>query len=415
MAESADVVIVGGGIVGCATAYYLAKAGVRVVVCEKGRIGGEQSSRNWGFVRQQRRDPAELALMIEANRLWRGLEAELGADIEWRQGGNIALADTAARLAKFEAWAEVSRAHQLETRVIGPAELGTLIPGMKVDCVGAIYTPSDGQADPGKATAAFRDAAARLGAEFRTGRAVEGIERAGGRIAGVMTESGPISASIVVCAAGAWASRLLRGLGLTLPTIWMRGSVARTTPVPPITGAGVWSRVAFRQRRDGGLTIASGLQGDHDITPRTLRHGARFLPNLHAERKEGRSVALHLGRPFLADLAGASAYRRRRVLDPTPSGRLIAGALTDLKRAFPNLGDVRVAESWAGYIDMTPDQLPVIDRLDRPDGLVLATGFSGHGFGMGPIAGRLTAELVLDGRASMDIAALRFGRFGRFG
>ncbi len=411
MPDSAEVVIVGGGIVGCATAYYLAKAGVRVVVCEKGRVAGEQSSRNWGFVRQQRRDPAELPLMIESNRLWAGLEAELGADIEWRQGGNIALADNEDRLARFAAWAEVSQAHQLETRLVGPAEVAALIPGMKVDCAGALHTPSDGQADPEKATVAFRTAAERLGATVRDNCAVEGIERAGGRITGVMTEAGPILASTVVCAAGAWSSRLLRALGITLPTIWMRASVARTTPVPPITGAGVWSRVAFRQRRDGGLTIASGLEGDHDLTPQTLRHGVRFLPRLREERAEGRSVIMHLGRPFLDDLRGTSAYRRQRVLDPAPSGRLIAGALAGLKNAFPGLGDVRVVESWAGYIDMTPDQLPVIDRLDRPEGLVLASGFSGHGFGMGPIAGRLTAELVKDGRASMDIAALRFDRF----
>src|ERR671923_1734904 len=116
--READVVVVGAGIVGCATAYYLARRGVRVVVVERGPVAGEQSRKNWGFVRQQGRDPLELPLVIEANRLWRGLERELGADIEWVQGGNLALAATPERMAMMEAWLPVAHEFGLDTRLV---------------------------------------------------------------------------------------------------------------------------------------------------------------------------------------------------------------------------------------------------------------------------------------------------------
>src|ERR1051325_7838289 len=129
----ADVVIVGAGIVGCATAYYLASRGVRPVVLERGPVAGEQSRKNWGFVRQQGRDPREVPLMMEANRLWRGLERELGADIEWVQGGNLALAADAARLARFEEWLPVARQFGLESRVLRSSELRDVIPDLVGD------------------------------------------------------------------------------------------------------------------------------------------------------------------------------------------------------------------------------------------------------------------------------------------
>src|SRR5919205_2292926 len=118
MERAADVVVVGAGIVGCATAYFLARRGARVVVVERGVVPGEQSRKNWGFVRQQGRDPSEMPLVMEANRMWRGLARELGADIEWVQGGNLALAADAARLGRFEEWLPVARQFGLETRLL---------------------------------------------------------------------------------------------------------------------------------------------------------------------------------------------------------------------------------------------------------------------------------------------------------
>ncbi|MGH7357460.1 MAG: NAD(P)/FAD-dependent oxidoreductase, partial [Candidatus Rokuibacteriota bacterium] len=150
--------MIGGGIVGCAVAYQLARRGVRVVLAERTAIAWEQSGRNWGFVRQQGRDPAEVPLMMEANRLWQGLEAELGADVEWIQGGDLALAATPERLALMEGWLDTARQFGLDTRVLGPGELARLVPRLAGRWLGGLYTPGDGHAEPRKATWALAHA-----------------------------------------------------------------------------------------------------------------------------------------------------------------------------------------------------------------------------------------------------------------
>ena len=157
--RSTDVVVVGGGIVGCASAYYLAQKGVSVIVCEKGNVGLEQSSRNWGFVRQQGRDAAELPLMMASNRIWQGLEAELQADLEWIQGGNLVLAYDDKRLEQFEQWLPQAMEHGLETRLLTAQQLRQLVPAVKPKILGAMFTPSDGQAEPQKVCPAFQRAA----------------------------------------------------------------------------------------------------------------------------------------------------------------------------------------------------------------------------------------------------------------
>jgi glycine/D-amino acid oxidase-like deaminating enzyme len=414
--RDADVVVVGGGIVGCATAYYLARRGVRPLLLEQGEVAGQQSGRNWGFVRQQGRDPAEVPLVVEANRIWRGLERELDADVEWIQGGNLALAATDDRLALFEQWLEVARQFGLDTRLLSGQEVAALLPGMAATWRGGLYTPSDGHAEPARATEAFRLAAVRLGADVRARCAALRIETAGGAVSGVLTEAGPVRTGTVVCAAGAWSSRLVRGLGVDLPQRWVRATVARTTPAPPVTRAGVWGpAVAFRQRRDGTLNLAAGGAADHDVTLDSLRHIRLFLPNYWRNRALFR---FHVGRPLLRSLGGrlpGTAARRRpatwdRDLEPRPNPAKVARSLEEFRKLFPAITALGITRSWAGYIDATPDLIPVLGPAG-PRGLVLATGFSGHGFAMGPIAGRLMAELVTDGKTSLDIAAFRPARF----
>src|SRR5262245_19683000 len=311
MERSCDVVVIGGGIVGCATAYYLARRGVRVVLAERSEIAWEQSGRNWGFVRQQGRDPAEVPLMMESNRLWQRLQAELGADIEWIQGGNLALAATPERLALMAAWPDIAGPNGLDTRIVTPTQIGTLVSALGGPWLGGLYTPSDGHAEPRKATWAFAHAARRHGARLYERVAVEDVVTAGGAVAGVVTEAGPVRTGTVVCAAGAWSARLLRPLGLRLPQRWVRATVARTTAVPPLTCAGVWGpAVSFRQRRDGTLNIAAAGAADHDVTLASLRHARLFLPNYWRNR---RLFRFHVGRPLVRDLASrvpGSAARR---------------------------------------------------------------------------------------------------------
>ncbi|HXJ80689.1 MAG TPA: FAD-binding oxidoreductase [Candidatus Methylomirabilis sp.] len=413
----ADVVVVGAGIVGSATAYYLSRRGVRVVVVERGATCGEQSRKNWGFVRQQGRDPHEVPLMMESNRIWRGLEQELHADLEWVQGGNLALAADPARMALFEEWLAVARQFGLDTRVLRPRDLPGVVPELGGQWAGGMHTPSDGHADPGKSTDALARAATAHGATIHLGCAVETVVTRGSAVSAVITERGEIRTSWVVCAAGAWSSRLARTLGVSLPQRWVRGTVARTTPAPPVTACAVWGPgVAFRQRKDGTFNIAAGGALDHDVTLDSLRQIRFFLPNYWKNKALFR---FHVGRPLTRSLAAAlpgSTARRHpliwdRGIDPRPNPAKIARGLAELQRVLPSLPRLGVAERWAGYIDATPDLTPVLGPVPALKGFVFATGFSGHGFAMGPVAGRLVSELIVDGKPSLDISAFRFSRF----
>ncbi len=417
MEREADVVIVGAGIVGCATAYFLARRGLRVAVVECARAHGEQSRKNWGFVRQQGRDPHEIPLMMEANRIWRGLEAELGADIEWVHGGNLAFAADPARMALFEQWLPVAREFGLDTRLLRPLDLAEVVPGIGGQWAGGLHTPGDGHADPAKATDAFARAAAARGAAFQLGCAVEGVATENGAVSAVVTERGEIRTPWVVCAAGAWSARLGRTLGLALPQRWVRGTVAQTTAAPAVTSCAVWGPgVAFRQRRDGSFNIAAGGALDHDVTLDSLRQIRFFLPNFWRNKALFR---FHVGRPLVRSLMAAlpaSAARRHpltwdRGSEPRPNPAKVDKSLAELGRVLPSLSGLGIARTWAGYIDATPDLLPVLGEVPALRGFAFATGFSGHGFAMGPVAGRLISELIADGKTSLDISAFRFSRF----
>ena len=395
----------------------------QVVVFEQGETVGEQSRKNWGFVRQQGRDPAEVPLMIASNRIWRELEHELEADIEWVQGGNLAVAATRERMELFEQWLEVAREFGLDTRLLTFREMAALVPGIQGEWVGGMYTASDGHAEPGKATDALYRAALARGARVHTRCAVRKILTHGGTVSGVVTERGEVRTTHVVCAAGAWSSRLVRPLGLALPQRRVRGTVARTTAGPPVTKAGVWApTVAFRQRQDGTFDIAAGGAADYDVTFESLRHLRLFLPNYWKNRKLFR---LNIGKPLWRDLLGRlsapAAQRKTLVHDrgrgPRANPAKVEGSLAQLKLMVPTLREVSIEKSWAGYIDATPDMIPVIGEAPSVRGLIFATGFSGHGFAMGPIAGRLVSELIIDRQPSLDLRAFRFSRFaeGDFG
>ncbi len=417
---SYEVAIVGGGIAGCASAYYLAKRGLSVVLFEKGRIAGEQSGRNWGFVRQQGRDPAEIPLMMACIRMWRELEAELQADIEWRQGGVLYLTEDGAGMAKYEAWLDQVQPYQLDSRKVTGAQAAELLPGMARQWAGGLHTPSDGQADPVKTTAAFAKAAERLGATIHSGSVVDRIETAGGKVIGLRGELGEVRAKTVLLAAGVWSARLLRKLGIDLPQLRVRSTVLRTTAVPEKTGLGVWCpEFGLRQCRDGSFKVGGGARVDHQIGIDSFRHLMAFR---RAVKDSKANVSLGLGRHFFDDLRVhldanhlGRQLRRDRVLDPAPNQGTVGRCLRAFRATFPEFRDIEMVTAWAGIIDVMPDELPVLGPLSGPlpgiEGLLVATGFSGHGFGIGPIAGRLMAEVIADGKASLDIEAFRFSRF----
>ena len=412
------VVVIGGGIIGVSAAYFLAKRGIPVLLLEKGRLAGEQSSRNWGFVRQQGRDPAELPTIMESLRLWRGLEAEIGESVGFKQAGVLYMADDEDTEHRFQTWLDLARQYQLDTRMLSAAEIRSALPGATGRWRSALTTPSDARAEPSLAVPALARAAQRLGVEIREGCAVRGLDLAGGRVTAVVTEAGRVGCDAALLAAGAWSGVFCSRHGIRLPQLKVRGSVFRTGPAPLITDRAVWCMdVAFRRRADGGYTVAHGGVTDHPVTPATFRYLRQFWPSFRAERKR---LHLRLDRRFWTELTmprrwamdQASPFERNRTLDPEPNRKLLAEAKANLVRLFPQLKDVTVAEQWAGMIDVTPDAVPVIGPVAETPGLFIATGFSGHGFGIGPGAGKLASELVSGAPTCVDPSPFRLARFG---
>ena len=414
--EACDVAVIGGGIVGVSAAWYLARRGARVVLLEKGRVGGEQSSRNWGAVRQQGRHAAELPLMIDCLRnIWTRLEADLEAELHWRQQGQMRVAYEPAQLAAWEAWMPLAREHQLDTRMLSPAEVRELLPHYAGEgCLGGMFTASDGCAEPERVSPAFAAAARRHGATVLEDCAVTAIELQDGHVCALQTERGRLRCEAAIAASGAWTSRLLRPLGHRHPSLWLRASAGQTTPIDrDLRKLVVWGRSAFRQHLDGSVTIAAGHVSHHDVTLDSPRFGLDFLP-LARTPGYGDKLRFRVGRPLLDDLAGRyDDFTRFRTLDPPAHLPALHEAAARFRVEHPGVGEFRFQRTWAGYIDYMPDEIPVIDALDRPGGLVVAAGMSGHGFGFGPVAGRIASELVLDGRASHDIGAFSAARFQR--
>ena len=229
---SVDVVVIGGGVIGISTAWFLRKRGVSVLVCEKGRVAAEQSSRNWGWIRQQGRDAAELPIAIESVNAWESIAAELGEDIGFTRRGVLYAANSDAALEYFERWLDVAKLHQLDTRLLSRSEVDALIDDKPGQWRGGLYTASDGRAEPFRAVPALAGALHARGATLRENCAVRALDLAGGRVAGVVTEHGRVRADAVVCAAGAWSSLFLANFGVRLPQLTLRSTVARTAPAP---------------------------------------------------------------------------------------------------------------------------------------------------------------------------------------
>lgn len=415
--SSVDVVVIGGGIIGTSTALELAERGHRVALCEKGGIGHEQSSRNWGWVRIQRRDPREVPLMAEALRIWQDLDTRTGRDTGYRKAGIVYMCDSEKQLENNIRWRRHLEPYQIESRMLSPAELSEMYPDMTAKPLGALYTPGDGRAEPQKVAPAISEAARDRGATILTECAVRGIETTGGAVSGVVTERGRIACSSVVLAGGAWSNLFCGNFGIDLPQLGVINHVLRTEPIEGGPEEAIWTgEVAIRKRQDGGYTVARGSGNTVDIVPNSFRYGLRFLS---AFRQQHRELHLRFGTRFFEELVRKkrwsmdeeTPFERERVLDPKPSQRMLGKLLGAAARKFPAMQGARVAQSWAGWIDVTPDAVPVISAVDTTPGFHVATGFSGHGFGIGPGAGRLMADIVTNGTPCVDPKAFRFSRF----
>ncbi len=414
----ADVVVIGGGVIGVMTAWFLRERGLSVVVCEKGRIAGEQSGRNWGWVRQQGRDPGELPIMVESLAIWKDLAARMGDALGFRQTGVLYLAKTDAELAGFEDWTEHSRAHQLDTRLLTAGETTAMLKGAVASWKGGLFTASDARAEPWVAVPALAAAAVEKGVMIRETCAVRGLDLSAGRVAGVVTEAGRVACDHVVVAAGAWSRLFLGQHGISIPQLSVLASVAATEPMPEIfPGNAADDDFAFRRRADGGYSIAPGARHDFFVGRDAFASFGAYLPVL---KKDFRSTNFRpsapkgfpdaWGTPRRWALDEASPFERQRILNPAPNMATLSQVQDSFARAFPALGRPNLKAAWAGMIDSLPDVVPIVDQAPIP-GLTIATGMSGHGFGIGPGMGRVIADLVAGRPTGHDLGRFRLSRF----
>lgn len=411
------VVIIGGGIVGLTAALALAERNIPVVLLEKGRLAGEQSSRNLGWVRKTSRMAEDIPLALASDRLWAAMPERIGQDVGYRQAGIMFVGRTDAQMAMHEGWLKSVAHLDLDSQLLTAQQIATRVPGGRSNWAGGIYTPSDGRAEPTLASSAIARAAIAKGVTIIENCAVRILSLAGGNISGVVTEKGEIRCEQVLLAGGLWSRRFLGNLGISLPTLPLICSVLRTMPMEGPTEIAVGAPdFSFRKHHDGGFIITQRGALDASLTLDHLLIGSRYLQQLRAQRS---FLRISVGKNFVRDLAlprrwkanRRSPFEQVRTLDPQVNLALNQEAMTNLIAAWPAFEKAVIADAWAGAIDVTPDSNPVIGPVAKIPGLTLATGFSGHGFGTSPAAGQLAADLVSASAPIIDPHPYRFERF----
>jgi len=414
--QSTAVVIIGGGIVGVSAALTLAERNIPVVLLEKGHVGGEQSSRNLGWIRKTSRLAEDVPLAQTADRLWAEMPERIGEDVGYRQNGIMFIARTEAQQAIHENWFNSVKHLNLDSRLLTPEDIDKQVPGGQGKWVGGIYTPSDGRAEPAVATTAMARAAIKKGAIIVQNCAVRTLVMSGGKVSGVMTEKGEIKCEQVLLAGGAWSRRFLGNMGVSLPTLPLICSVLRTKPIEGPTDIAVGAPdFSFRKHDDGGFIVTQRGALDAPFTLDHILLGLRYLSQLKTGRD---NLRIGFGKEFFRDLAlgrrwkatDISPFEKIRTRDPSANSGLNNEAMTNLRNAWPAFAQAEIEEAWAGLIDVTPDSNPVIDHIKSVPGLTIATGFSGHGFGTGPAAGLLAADLVNGVTPVIDPSPYRFDR-----
>ncbi|MGR3824051.1 MAG: NAD(P)/FAD-dependent oxidoreductase [Salipiger marinus] len=416
--SDADCVVIGGGIVGVSAAYWLARAGQKVVLVEKGAVGAEQSSRNWGWCRQQNRDARELPLSTHSLSLWEEMGADLGDSLGFSRCGLLYLSNNPDEIEGWARWGRFARGEGIDTRMLTAEEASTRGAATGRSWAGGVWSPTDGTADPARAAPLIAKGVMKHGGHVVQTCAARGLELEAGRVAGVVTEKGTIRTRAVVVAGGAWAASFMYQLGVAFPQAAVRSSILSVRAGTPDLPATLHTApITVTRRANGGHTLAVSGLANLDPTPGALRGMQHFLP-MFARRwrvlRPGGAQAWRAGFETRQrwSLDAPTPMERMRILDPRPSARLIELTLRRARDLLPALRDAEVDAAWAGYIDSTPDGVPVIDGDTGIPGLVLAAGLSGHGFGIGPGVGHLVADILLGRPPLTEVGQYRLARFG---
>jgi len=368
--ETADVVIVGGGVMGCSLAYHLARRRVDVLLLERAALGSGSTARNAGGVRQQFSSEVNVRIQMRSVRMLVDFEEEIGVPADFRQVGYLMLLSRPQDADDFRKLVEMW--HRLgleEARWVDPAEARRLVPAMTVDdLIGGTYCPSDGIASPDAVTMGYAGAARRLGARIREGTEVTGIDVEGGRVAGVRTTAGSVATRVVFNCAGPWAAAVGDMAGVPVPVqpfrrhIWVSDRIPEVGRETPMTV-------------DFATTFYFHPEGD----------GVLFGMS---DREEASTFSTEINEGFMERVVEAALHR------------------------LPALERAGIRTAWAGLYETTPDHQAILGPAAGVAGFWCACGFSGHGFMQAPAAGQLLTQLLIDGRSDIDLSPLGHLRFG---
>lgn len=414
--KTADVVVVGGGIVGTSTAAAIAARGANVVLVEKeSEPAREGSGRAQGSLRVQGRHASEFPLALEALDLWK--EAAEDGDFEFVQGGNLYFQTREEEASVLRHLVEEAHEAGLkDVELLTADQVREIMPQATGPFLGAMWSPIDAQVQPEKSTKYFAEKAERNGATLCFGVKATGLIQVRGQIRAVETSQGTISTERVVVAGGVWTPYLTRTVGVKVPLMPVVMSELETTEMPPIFDQTIRAfGFGARQRPDGRTVISAGLNAKvgHDVSLADF-NGLRFwLPRAMSFRK---ALKLRLDLPrVIHQLRYAATQDTRLIPDTSPEPRadkaLVESSLERMAKVIPAYQEARVGRYWAGLVDMTPDGLPIVDGNVGVVGLSVITGLAGHGLHLGPVLGEIGAELALEGKTSRPIESFSLHRY----
>jgi sarcosine oxidase subunit beta len=362
-----DALVIGGGITGCFIALRLAQKGLKVCLADKGALFREASGRSGGGVRQQFRNKAELPLAMESVLLWQGLTKELGEDIEYYQGGSLRLHRTQQLHEEDKIRVEREREQGLEVHLLTPQQVRARLPVLakNIELWGGTYCPIDGTANPLLLGRALTHALLGAGVEVHSYEEIQTLEIAGGRLSGAVGSQHIFRCSMAVIAAGPWARKIMQTMGFDFPVTFRKSQILVTEPLSPVIREFIsFDKGYLRQAKDGNLHL-----------------GVRGIPIVELETSQTMSSFEDVGAHF--------------------------------PEVFPLLANVQIIRAFAGITTWTADGIPILDEVPGISGLWVASGFSGHGFCLGPVVGKLFSEWMTSGRPSMDMSAFAWSRFGK--
>jgi len=364
----ADVIVIGGGLHGCSAALHLARAGVSVIVLEKDHVARHASGVNAGGVRRLGRHLAEVPLSVASLELWQRIDELVDDSCGFESAGQVKVAESEAEFDTLRA-----RVAQLQAlgfhheEIIGVDELRALVPALAPHCVGAAVCREDGAALPFRTTLAFKRKAEMLGVRFFEGTRAASLARVDG-VWRIVTDRGPFEAPAVVNAAGAWAGRIAEQLGEPVSMVATGLMLSITAPVAPFVKpvVGATGRpLSFKQYANGTVMIGGGQRGSADLDSNRTALDYQKL-----------------------------AFNARTAMD-----------------LFPRLRGAEIVRAWAGIEGMMADDIPVIGPSTTSEGVWHSFGFSAHGFQLGPVVGKVVADLIVHGATPLPVEAFSIGRF----